>query len=106
MGGTPSQVWVEVPQGTPYTPWPGLDKVPPSLDWMGYPQPGVDRVPPLARAVWGTPIRQSSIASTCYVAGGMPLAFSFLLPASQRWGKVLFSQVCVCSHFGMVPLSN
>ena len=30
-------------------------------DWMGYPHP---------------PIRQSSITSTCYVAGGVPLAFT------------------------------
>ena len=47
------------------TPHPGLDGVPPGpdlQDWMGYP-------PPPAR-------RQSSIASTSYAAGGMPLAFT------------------------------
>ena len=37
-----------------------------------YPQPGLDG--------WGylgyPPIRQNSIASTCYPAGGMPLAFT------------------------------
>ena len=34
---------------------------------------------PLARTGWGTPsphIRQSSIASTCYTVGGMPLVFT------------------------------
>ena len=61
-------------------PWPGLDGVPPSgQDWMGYPpppQPELDGVPPH---------RQSSIVSTCYVAGGMPLAFTqqdFLVSSS------------------------
>ena len=102
VGGTPFKVWVGVPccrsgwgipcsrsgwgvphprsgQGVPgVPPWPGLDgeRYPgcpwPGLDgggyphhqeWMGYPPP-----PP--------PIRQSSIASTCYTAGGMPLAFT------------------------------
>ena len=58
------------------TPWPGLDGVPPSQDWMGYPPgqdcmgytpwPGLDGVPHLSH-----PIRLSSIESTCYVAGGM-----------------------------------
>ena len=45
----------------------------------GYPPPGLDGVPPLSRTGWGTPSpigRQSSIASTCYTAGGMPLAFT------------------------------
>ena len=41
-------------------PWPGLDGVPPTRDWMG--------TPPSTR--------QSSTASTCYAAGGMPLAFT------------------------------
>ena len=59
-GGTPSQVW----GGTPSQVWMG---VPPTMtgwgtphhDWIGYP-----------------PIRQSSIVSTCYMVGGMPLAFT------------------------------
>ena len=46
----------------------------PSQVWMvgGVPQPGLDggRVPGVP------PIRQSSIASTCYPAGGPPLAFT------------------------------
>ena len=38
---------------------------------MGYPYP------PPSRTGWGSPVRrQSNIASTCYVAGGMPLAFT------------------------------
>ena len=36
---------------------------PPHRDWMGYPPP-----PPIGR--------QSSIASTCYAEGSMPLAFT------------------------------
>ena len=46
---------------------PGLD----GGGYPGYPQPGLDGVPP--NQVW---IRQSSIASTCYAAGGVPLAFT------------------------------
>ena len=68
-GGTPSQVSV----GGGWYSIPCLGG--------GYPIPGLDGggVPPLARTGWGTPhppIRQSSIASTCYVAAGMPLAFT------------------------------
>ena len=57
----------------------------PSQAWMvgghpGYPQPGLDGggVPPTTKTGWGTPppIKQSSIASTCYAASGMPLAFT------------------------------
>ena len=57
-------------------PIPGLDGGgdTPSQVWMvggylGYPPPGLDGVPP-------PPIKQSSIVSTCYVAGGVPLAFT------------------------------
>ena len=50
-----------VPQCTPYHDWMGYPPHP-HHDWMGYPSP--------------TPIRQSSIASTCYTAGDMPLAFT------------------------------
>ena len=65
-GGTPSQVWMgEYPipglDGGGYPRVPGLDRVPPTQDWMGYPPP---------------PIRQSRIERTCYAAGGMPLAFT------------------------------
>ena len=52
-GGYSSQVWMV--GGIQGTPWPGLDG-----GQLGYPPP----------------IRQSSIASTCYPAGGMPLAFT------------------------------
>ena len=84
----PSQVWMV--GGTQGTPWPGLDgggvpRVPlwPGLDGGGYSLArsgwwGVPEVPPLPGldGVLSTPIRQSSIASTCYLAGGMPLAFT------------------------------
>ena len=75
-GGTPFQVWtggglvagLERRVGTPpkvrMGATPTLARIgwgtPPVQDWMGYPRP----------------IRQSSITSTCYVAGGMPLAFT------------------------------
>ena len=67
--GTPSQVQVEgvswvTPRSRPGMGYLhlGLDGVPfPIQGWMGYPSP--------VR-------RQSSIASTCYMAGGMPLAFT------------------------------
>ena len=49
MGGTPSQV-----QGVPYP----VDVVLPS------------------RSGWGTPHQEISIASTCYVVGSVPLAFT------------------------------
>ena len=73
-GGTPSQVWMVggylgYPQpgldgGTQGTPMTGLGT--PHHDWMGYPPfpPWVGGVPP------------PHIASTCYAAGGMPLAFT------------------------------
>ena len=70
--GYPRQVWMV--EGYPI----------PGLGW-GLPQPGLDGwylgYPPPAGSGWweGTqgmpPTRQSSIASTCYAAGGMPLAF-------------------------------
>ena len=65
--GTPTiKTWLGYPQ-----PWDG---VPPTIKtWPGYPPPW-DGVPP--DLGWGTPLRQSSITSTCYGAGGMPLAFT------------------------------
>ena len=76
VGGTPSQVWVGgypcnrlarsgwwgVPRGTPGYP-------PTIMTGWGVPPPWLDGVPP-------PPIRQNSTASTCYAAGGMPLAFT------------------------------
>ena len=78
VGGYPGyphgKVWMV--GGTRGTPRPGLDgggypgyPRPGLVGGRGYPQPGLDGVPP-------TPIRQSSIASTCYPAGGMPLTFT------------------------------
>ena len=72
VGGTPDQVWMigGTPQvwmvggGTPDQVWMvgGYPGIPPDQAWMiGVPPP---------------PIRQSSIASTCYAAGGVPLAFT------------------------------
>ena len=93
MGYPPDLVWMV--GGYPgYPPQPGLDGVPPPNQvWMvggtwGTPSPGLDGgggvpgVPPPTRSGWGTPppdqvwIRQNSIASTCYAAGGVPLAFT------------------------------
>ena len=60
------------------------------VGYPGYPPPGLDGVPPvwmvgvpgypLTRTGWGTPppIRQNSLVSTCYAAGGMPLAFRII----------------------------
>ena len=71
-GGTPSQVWSGYPSqvwmggGTPILLMGGtpskirMGGTLPILDWMGY--------PPIRR--------QISIASTCYTAGGVPLAFT------------------------------
>ena len=104
-GGTPPQVWpggYPIPglaRGYPgYPPGPGMGYPQPDLGW-GTPQTwdGVppwtwDRypldlrwgtsqtcdgiIPPRPEMVrWGTPPRQISIASTCYVVGSMPLAF-------------------------------
>ena len=75
-GGTPSQVWnggigYHIPgldKGVPH-PRSGWWGVPPSQDWIGYP-------PPPTSTGWGAPpIRQCRLGSTCYVKGGMPLAF-------------------------------
>ena len=72
VGGTPSQVWMV--GGTPSQVW---------MVGVPYPRSGWWRVPRVTPPdqVWivgGTPppIRQSSIASTCYAAGGVPLAFT------------------------------
>ena len=87
-GGTPSQVWMGLPhprsgQGVPHPRVPhrpGLDGNPPHHDWMGYPPIMTGWGIPPTMAGWGNPppIRQS-IASTCYAAGGMPLAEDFLV---------------------------
>ena len=54
---------------------PGMGYPPPSRPGWGTPNPGMGYPPNLG---WGTtpPPRQSSIASTCYAAGGMRLAFT------------------------------
>ena len=52
--------------GYPISGWGGTLGTPPTEIWDG--------VPPYLR--WGTPPLQSSIASTCYAAGGVPLAFT------------------------------
>ena len=85
-GGTPSQVWpggypskVWLGGGTPSQVWSG--GVPPDQVWMGYPPgPGTGSPPPRPGTGYPPPdqvwIRQSSTASTCYAAGGVPLAFT------------------------------
>ena len=87
----PTPTWDGVPPprwGVNWQTPPWLDGVPPPTmtgwgtphhDWMGTPSPWLDGVPPQHHHDWmgyPPPIRQSSIASTCYVAGGMPLAFT------------------------------
>ena len=88
-GGTPSQVWTG---GVPHSQVMG---VPHSQVWTeGYPIPGVDGGGyPRLDGVPPPPIRiQSSIASTCYAAGGMSLAFTqedFLVKLTSVF-------VCIC----------
>ena len=72
-GVTPSQVWMV--GGTP------------GLDGGGYPRSGL----------WGgtlgtPPFRQNSIVSTCYPAGGMPLAFT------QEDFLVFHSEITSCYY--------
>ena len=97
-GSTPSQVWGDTPSRV----WMVGGRYP--IPGWGVPHPGLDggvpKVPPPARSgwqggTWGTPhhhdlagvplsgmgyptppTRQSSIASSYYVARGMPLAFT------------------------------
>ena len=84
LGGTPVTGGVPLIQDWMRYPYPGLDGVPlsrtgwdtPVLDWMEYPCPGLDGVQPLTRTEWGTHPCQDSIAFTCYMAGGMPFAFT------------------------------
>ena len=80
MGYPPTQVWMV--GGTPHQDWmryPPTQGTPTRNGW-GTPHPGLDGggtpAPP--------PIRQSSIASTCYATGGVPLAFLrvFIQPAN------------------------
>ena len=129
-GGTPFQAWTE--RGTPLfrpgmgyphldlgwgTPIQTWDGIPPGQDWMV-------TVHPPTRTEWGTPPppirRQSSIANTCYAAGGMPLALTqedflvlfnlYFLPFSDhvlstRKGNA-FSRVCEFSlgKGGLFPI--
>ena len=90
QGGTPSQVW---PGEYPISGPRGVTQVlPPSQTWDGVPHQTWDGVPPwtwdwvppqdLGQGAlpfgpgMGYPPRQISIGSTCYTAGGMPLAFT------------------------------
>ena len=91
LGVPPDQVWMGypptrsrwwgVPQVSPLT-RSGWGTPRPGLDGGGYPRypprPGLDGVPP--DQVWMVgatpPPRQSSIASTCYAAGDVYLAFT------------------------------
>ena len=84
-GYSPGQVWIV--GGYPW--YPSTTRTgwgTPHQDWMGYPPPSTTRTgwgtPPTQVWMVGgtrgtpTPMRQSSIASTCYAAGGVPLAFT------------------------------
>ena len=73
-GGTPSQVWGGPHlRGVPHPSLGGTWGTPPTRSGWGTPltRSGCGNPPP--NQVW---IRQSSIASTCYAAGGVPLAFT------------------------------
>ena len=77
-GGTPSQVWLG--GDTPSQVWLGgvphprsTWGTPPDLGWGTSLDLGRGTPPELG---WGNPPRQISVASTCYAAGGMPLAFT------------------------------
>ena len=98
MGVPPCQDWMRVlPQsgldrGNP--PLSGLDRVLQLQDWMG--------VLPL-RTGWGTRSRGRAIEQVLVTRWAVcPLRSCrtfLLLPTYEVQGKVLFSQVSVCSHF-------
>ena len=73
LGTPPHQDWMGVPPirtGWGYPPVGTGWGTPTCWDWRGVPPLGLD---------WGTPPpirRQNSRVSTCYAAGGMPLAFT------------------------------
>ena len=93
-GSTPSQAWIGwiPPRHGVHPPRPGMGYPPPRhgtgypprhgmgyppRDGMGYPPQTWDGVPPPGHGTGYPPSpRQISIASTCYAAGGMPLAFT------------------------------
>ena len=87
LGGTPSQVG-----GVPHLRLGGTWGTPLPRPEMGYPPP-----PDLR---WGIfPIAQSSIASTCYTAGGVPLAFTqedclVLLCVNSKEFTIANTKVC------------
>ena len=114
-GGTPSQVW---PGGYPIPGLagggtaPDLGRGTPPRPGMGYPPgPGTgyppwawDGVPPPPRHGTGYPPPPPTwdIASTCYVAGGMPLAFTqedFLVCSVLK-----HFAICYSMHSGLVHL--
>ena len=76
-GGTPSQVWLgwyPIQGGTPLA-RPGMGYPLPPGPGMGYP-PDMGWGTPPGPEMGYPPPRQISIASTCYMAGGMLLAFT------------------------------
>ena len=89
LGGTPSGQRRGLDGGIPHHwDWMGVPLAigtgwgyPQSWDWMGVP-PHQDWIGyPLSRTGWGTPPlphrdTESSMASSCYTAEGMPLAFT------------------------------
>ena len=75
-GGVPQPV-LDGGGGTPVrSEWWGVPRVPPQHDWMGYPPTMTGWVP---HCDWmGYPPQHDwmGVASTCYMAGGVPLAFT------------------------------
>ena len=73
VGGTPSQVWWVLHSRSGW--WGVTQRTPPDQVWI---VGGTWGIPPnqvWIVGVWGVPlipIRQRSIASTCYAAGGVP----------------------------------
>ena len=96
-------------------PIPGVGGTPDRSGWGGVPQPGLDGGvgtlslgwggTPARTGWWGgdpptPPIRQSSIASTCHAAGGMPLAFTqedFLVVINSLQKLSVFGPLFSCS---------
>ena len=133
-GGTPSQVQVggyTHPRGYPHPPGPGKGITPPPHLGRGIPPPGPGKwVPPLSRPEKGysppPPIQvrsqdgggggtpnQNSIACTCYVAGGMPLAFTqedflvlnlFPIGVETKIKNIIIHSPVFCSHFNLLVM--
>ena len=109
-GGTPFQVWSGVYPILPgVPPHPRLDGVPPIQYWMGYPPSNIGwgtpspiqdwmgypptPHPDLGQGVAQVPPPPISKTSTCYAAGGVPLAFT-----QEDFLVLLLIILCVCEN--------